>query len=77
MNNLIYGVNDKPKTMKEYLGYSLQVLFSCIEFWEYSSIVFCKILSKLHSTVQTYIPPDILAKNDSNSEKPEVIKRTK
>ena len=30
MSNLIYGVNDKPKTIKEYLGYSFQVLFSCI-----------------------------------------------
>ena len=30
MSNLIYGVDDKPKTVKEYLGYSFQVLFSCI-----------------------------------------------
>ena len=30
MSNLIYKVNDKPKTVKEYLGYSFQVLFSCI-----------------------------------------------
>ena len=29
-NGLIYGINDKPKTIKEYLGYSLQVVFSCI-----------------------------------------------
>lgn len=27
---LIYGVRDKPKTVKEWLGYSLQVMFSCI-----------------------------------------------
>ena len=29
-NNLIYRINDKPKTTKELLGYSLQVMFSCI-----------------------------------------------
>lgn len=28
--NLIYRINDKPKTAKEMLGYSLQVMFSCI-----------------------------------------------
>jgi uracil permease len=30
MSNLIYRINDKPKTIKELLGYSLQVMFSCI-----------------------------------------------
>ena len=30
MSNLIYRINDKPKTTKELLGYSLQVMFSCI-----------------------------------------------
>lgn len=30
MSNLIYKINDKPKTIKELLGYSLQVMFSCI-----------------------------------------------
>lgn len=30
MSNLIYRINDKPKTVKELLGYSLQVMFSCI-----------------------------------------------
>lgn len=29
-NNLIYNINEKPKTVKELLGYSLQVMFSCI-----------------------------------------------
>lgn len=29
-NNLIYRINDKPKTTKELIGYSLQVMFSCI-----------------------------------------------
>lgn len=29
-SNLIYNINDKPKTVKELLGYSLQVMFSCI-----------------------------------------------
>ena len=29
-NNLTYRINDKPKTTKELLGYSLQVMFSCI-----------------------------------------------
>lgn len=29
-SNLIYNINDKPKTIKELLGYSLQVMFSCI-----------------------------------------------
>ena len=28
--NLIYHINEKPKTIKEVLGYSLQVMFSCI-----------------------------------------------
>lgn len=28
--NLIYNINEKPKTTKEILGYSLQVMFSCI-----------------------------------------------
>ena len=28
--NLIYSINEKPKTTKELLGYSLQVMFSCI-----------------------------------------------
>lgn len=28
--NLIYNINEKPKTIKELLGYSLQVMFSCI-----------------------------------------------
>jgi len=30
MSNLIYRINEKPKTTKELLGYSLQVMFSCI-----------------------------------------------
>jgi uracil permease len=30
MNNLIYRINEKPNTVKEMLGYSLQVMFSCI-----------------------------------------------
>lgn len=30
MSNLIYEINDKPKTTKELIGYSLQVMFSCI-----------------------------------------------
>ena len=30
MSDLIYRINDKPKTTKELLGYSLQVMFSCI-----------------------------------------------
>lgn len=30
MSNLIYRINDKPNTTKELLGYSLQVMFSCI-----------------------------------------------
>ncbi len=29
-SNLIYSINDKPKAIKELLGYSLQVMFSCI-----------------------------------------------
>lgn len=28
--NLIYGVKDRPKTLKEWVGYSLQVMLSCI-----------------------------------------------
>ena len=28
--NLIYQINEKPKTIRELLGYSLQVMFSCI-----------------------------------------------
>lgn len=28
--NLIYGIKDKPKTVKEWVGYSLQVMLSCI-----------------------------------------------
>lgn len=28
--NLIYGVQDKPRTIKEWAGYSLQVMLSCI-----------------------------------------------
>ena len=30
MSNLTYRINEKPKTTKELLGYSLQVMFSCI-----------------------------------------------
>lgn len=30
MNNLIYGINERPKTAREWIGYSLQVMFSCI-----------------------------------------------
>ena len=29
-SNLIYNINEKPKTIKEMFGYSLQVMFSCI-----------------------------------------------
>ena len=29
-SNLIYGIKDKPKTVKEWVGYSLQVMLSCI-----------------------------------------------
>ena len=29
-SNLIYGIKDKPKTAKEWIGYSLQVMLSCI-----------------------------------------------
>lgn len=29
-NNLIYGIKDKPRTAKEWIGYSLQVMLSCI-----------------------------------------------
>lgn len=28
--NLIYGINEKPKTIKEFVGYATQVMFSCI-----------------------------------------------
>jgi len=30
MSNLIYGIQDKPKTFKEWIGYSTQVMLSCI-----------------------------------------------
>lgn len=30
MNDMLYGINDKPKTTKEWLGYSFQVVLSCI-----------------------------------------------
>jgi len=30
MSNLTYRINEKPNTIKEMLGYSLQVMFSCI-----------------------------------------------
>ena len=30
MSNLIYRIDEKPKTAKEFIGYSLQVMFSCI-----------------------------------------------
>ena len=30
MSNLTYRINEKPNTVKEMLGYSLQVMFSCI-----------------------------------------------
>ena len=30
MSNLIYRINDKPKTTRELLGYATQVMFSCI-----------------------------------------------
>lgn len=30
MSNLTYSVNDKPKTLKEWIGYPLQVVFSCL-----------------------------------------------
>lgn len=29
-SNLIYGIKDKPRTTKEWIGYSLQVMLSCI-----------------------------------------------
>lgn len=29
-SNLIYGIKDKPRTVKEWIGYSLQVMLSCI-----------------------------------------------
>ncbi len=30
MNNMLYNINDKPQTLKEWIGYSLQVVLSCI-----------------------------------------------
>lgn len=29
-SNLIYSINEKPKTIKEFIGYATQVMFSCI-----------------------------------------------
>lgn len=29
-SNLIYNINEKPKTIKEFIGYATQVMFSCI-----------------------------------------------